>query len=266
VRAQLWQQRYLERFYNTADGWVDGTTEFHALCREKIPRTGKILEIGPGATNPTSAFLASLGDLHGIDPDPDVLSNANLASASVLDSPTFPFESASFDACVSNYVIEHIEDPLNHLTEVTRILKPGGVYVFRTPNRFHYVAIAAWLMPHWVHERAANRLRNLLEYAHGPHRTTYALNSRAAIERYARKVGLQVETLRYVEKEPSYGMSSPLLFLAFTAYERLVNASESLAFLRANIFGALRKPSVRRIDSALSSADRPGLVPRLSLH
>jgi len=241
LRTQFWQQRYLERFYNPANGWMDGTSEFHALCREKIPRAGRILEIGAGATNPTSAFLASIGDLHGIDPDPDVLSNTALASASVLDSATFPFESASFDACVSNYVIEHIEDPLNHLIEIARILKPAGVYVFRTPNRFHYVAVAGWLLPHWMHDRAANRLRNLSDHAHGPHRTTYALNSRAAIERYARRVGLQVESLRYVEKEPSYGMSSPLLFLAFTAYERLVNASESLAFLRANIFAVLRK-------------------------
>jgi hypothetical protein len=72
----------------------------------------------------------------------------------------------------------------------------------------------------------------------------YALNSRGAIERYARQAGLHVESLRYVEKEPSYGMSSPPLFLVFTAYERFVNTTDALALLRSNIFGVLRKPSL----------------------
>jgi hypothetical protein len=47
-----------------------------------------------------------------------------------------------------------------------------------------------------------------------------------------------------IEKEPSYGMCARPLFLAFMAYERLVNASEQLADLRANIIGVLRKPAL----------------------
>jgi hypothetical protein len=43
-----------------------------------------------------------------------------------------------------------------------------------------------------------------------------------------------------VEKEPTYGMAARPLFLAFMAYERLVNASSRLAPLRANMFVALR--------------------------
>lgn len=45
-----------------------------------------------------------------------------------------------------------------------------------------------------------------------------------------------------IEKEPSYGMSSKALFLMFLAYERLVNATDALAGLRANILGVLRRP------------------------
>jgi SAM-dependent methyltransferase len=243
VTTEVWQQHYLARFYNPAKGWVDGTTEFHALCRATIPPDSLILEVGAGATNATSAFLSTLGKVYGVDPDPDVTTNAALTDARVMEGTRIPLDSGSFDACVSNYVMEHVEDPLSFLGEISRVLKPGGAYVFRTPNRFHYVALAGGLLPHWVHESTANRLRNLSEHAHGPHRTTYRLNSRRAIHRFAVRVGLEVESLRYVEKEPSYGMSSPLLFLAFTAYERLVNATELLRGLRSNIFGVLRKPS-----------------------
>jgi hypothetical protein len=45
-----------------------------------------------------------------------------------------------------------------------------------------------------------------------------------------------------IEKEPSYGMVSPLMFYPLLAYERLVNATEAFAGARANILAVLRKP------------------------
>ena len=45
-----------------------------------------------------------------------------------------------------------------------------------------------------------------------------------------------------IEKEPSYGMASRLLFYPFLAYERTVNSTEAFAPLRANIPAVLRKP------------------------
>jgi SAM-dependent methyltransferase len=236
-----WQQRYMERFYDPRRGFRDGDYDFHRLCGEYIARGSRILEIGSGPANTTSDFLASIGELHGVDPDPDVKGNPALASSQVITNDRFPFADSHFDACVSNYVLEHVENPHTHLREIARVLRPGGTYLFRTPNRYHYVAIVSSLTPHWFHEAVANRLRNRDPNAHAPYPTVYALNTRGAIERRARENGFAVEALHMIEKEPSYGMSSRALFLAFTAYERVVNASPLGAPLRANIFGILRK-------------------------
>lgn len=236
-----WQQRYLERFYSRARGWRDGTEEFHELCTTVIPPGARILELGAGRDNHTSSFLAQLGCLQGLDPDPLVLTNPALTSAAVLRGSRFPFEDMAFDACVSNYVVEHVEDPVSHLSEAARVLKPSGVYVFRTPNRYHYVAVASALTPHWIHERLANQLRGLATGSGHPHRTFYRLNSRGAIRRRADQAGLVVEELRMIEKEPSYGFISPVLFLSFMAYERVVNSSPVFAGLRANILAVLRR-------------------------
>ena len=240
-----WQQEYRERFYNPSRGWVDGTSEFHAMCAAHIPTGSTILEIGAGPTNPTSRYLSSLGRLSGVDIDPEVLSNDALADARVLEAHpfAFPFPDASLDACVSNYVLEHIEDPIVHLAEVARVLRPGGAYVFRTPNRYHYVSLVSRLTPHWVHEAIANRLRRLGEDARPPYPTHYRLNSRGAISRAAARTGLRVRELRMVEKEPSYGMASRPLFLGFMLYERAVNSSALLATFRVNIFGVLERSS-----------------------
>jgi SAM-dependent methyltransferase len=240
-----WQEAYLDRFYRSR-GFVDGTTEFHAMCAAHIPSGAAILEVGAGSSNPTSRYLASRGRLSGLDIDPAVRSNESLTEARVLDTQRFPFADASFDACVSNYVLEHIADPGAHLSEVCRTLKPGGVYLFRTPNRYHYVSVVSRLTPHWFHEAVANRLRNLGEDARDPYPTYYRLNSRGAIRRAAARAGLRVRELRMVEKEPSYGMASRFLFVVFVLYERVVNSSALFAALRVNVFGVLERPHDRQ--------------------
>jgi SAM-dependent methyltransferase len=237
-----WQERYERRFYDRSRGWVDGTQEFHDLCATVLPRGGSYLELGAGPTNRTSEFLASLGELHGLDPDPAVRTNTALSSAAVLEDDRFPFDEACFDGCVSNFVLEHVTDPASHLREVRRVLRPGGAYVFRTPNLFHYVALISAITPHRIHLRMANRLRNLPQDSHEPYPTRYRLNSRRAVRLQARRADLELESLRLIEKEPSYGMSSRVLFFTFMAYERVVNSTDLLSDLRSNILCVLRKP------------------------
>lgn len=236
-----WQQDYLNRYYARSSGWVDGTTQFHELCASVISPGSNILEIGSGPSNETSTVLSSLGTLHGVDIDADLLTNDALSAAHILTGNDYPFPDATFDACVSNYVNEHIADPPSHLSEVRRVLKPNGVYVFRTPNRFHYTSIVSAVTPHWFHRLVANRLRNLPSTSHDPYPTHYKLNSRSTIERCAAAFGFAVDEFHLIEPEPSYGMSSRLFFFPFLAYERVVNKFNSMALLRANILAVLRK-------------------------
>jgi SAM-dependent methyltransferase len=237
-----WQDSYFQRFYFSRPDFCDGTREFWGLCGEWIRKGSRILEIGPGPCNPTTQFLSGLGELHGADVDAAAVRNAALVSAAVL-GPTghLPFEDGSFDACVSNYVLEHVAEPAAHFAEVARVLRPGGRYVFRTPNAYHYVSVAARFSPHWVHDLVANRLRGLPAGAHDPYPTFYRANTARVVERLAAGAGLDVAVLRMTEKEPFYGKASRALFLAFMGYERLVNRFDALAPFRANILAVLTK-------------------------
>ena len=46
-----------------------------------------------------------------------------------------PFSQQSFDIVVSSEVLEHMDEPARGIKEVTRVLKPDGVFVMTTPNR-----------------------------------------------------------------------------------------------------------------------------------
>jgi SAM-dependent methyltransferase len=238
-----WRERYLARYYDRSKGWVDGTTQFHDLCVAKCPPGGRFLEVGAGPANRTSRLLAGVGEVHGIDPDPDVKNNAALTTASVLTGDRYPYDDASFDACVSDFVLEHVADPQSHLREVRRVLKPGAPYIFRTPNLWHYVYLVSRLTPQAVHLRLANRARALAEEAHDPYPTVYAMNTAGAVRRAAAAAGLEVDVLDRREYEPSYGMASRALFFPFMAYERVVNSTDRLAFLRSTIQAVLRVPA-----------------------
>jgi SAM-dependent methyltransferase len=230
-----------DRYYYSNPAFEDGTTIFHRLCRQSIPAGGQALELGAGPRNKTSDFLSRFVELHGVDTSSEIHDNPALKQAHVYDGLRLPFADSSFDACVSNYVLEHVEDPAQHLREVARVLREGGVYCFRTPNLWHYVTLGSRLLPHCFHLRWANWLRNLTG-AHDPYPTHYRLNTAGSIARHARSAGLCVSSLRYVEAEPYYGRRHSLLFYPMLAYERMVNSTELLAPLRTSLVALLTKP------------------------
>lgn len=233
--------RLFERYYYAHPRFLNGTSEFHDLVASFARRDCRILEIGAGPSNKTSRFLASLGPLTGIDPSDEVLANDALVAARVSSGSVLPFPDRAFNLCVSNFVLEHVEDPQTHFREIARVLAPGGIYCFRTPNLWHYVAFVSRVLPHSFHLKYANRLRNREAGAHDPYPTFYRSNTRKAIKYLARKARLEIVELRMIEKEPSYAKSSALLFWPLLCYERAVNSHPMFQGLRANILGVLVK-------------------------
>lgn len=53
-----------------------------------------------------------------------------------VDSSKLEMESELFDLCVSGHIIEHTPDPHLYLSELFRVLKPGGFLFLEFPTRF----------------------------------------------------------------------------------------------------------------------------------
>ena len=76
-----------------------------------------------------------------------------------MEVPPIGFENCSFDSVVSFQVIEHIEEDMEFVREVARVLRPGGKFVVSTPNKPMSLTRNPW----HVREYNADELRNLLE-------------------------------------------------------------------------------------------------------
>ncbi len=63
------------------------------------------------------------------------LHGSRLAGAQVIgEEGRLPYEAASFDLVISMDVIEHVPEPLPWVSELVRVLKPGGRLFLTTPN------------------------------------------------------------------------------------------------------------------------------------
>lgn len=94
-----------------------------------------ILDAGCG-TGGTLATLQNFGKVFAIDPFPEAATYCasrgfpRIAQASVT---ALPFPASSFDLITSLDVIEHVDDDRAALTELFRVLKPGGVLMLTVP-------------------------------------------------------------------------------------------------------------------------------------
>ena len=130
-------------------------------------RDGRVLDIGVGAGR-TTAFLAPIaGSYLGIDYSQRMVTlarrrcpNARIEEADARDLSRHP--AGFFDFVLfSNCGLDSLEpaDRLQIMTEVRRVLAPGGRFAFATHNRAFLPLPAPWSLSHL---KGATSLRNLL--------------------------------------------------------------------------------------------------------
>jgi SAM-dependent methyltransferase len=231
-----WIDQNLYRDYS--DHWDDEL--FRSSILKTVEADWDVLDLGAGAGVVRQMnFRGQVQRVCGLDPDGRVLNNAALDEAKVGFGEAIPFDSEAFDLVFADNVLEHLEDPAAVFREVWRTLKPGGTFLFKTPNRWHYVPTLARLMPHGFHE-LVNRLRGRRAVDTFP--TLYRANTPAAIRHLADQTKFDVEELRLIEGRPEYLRILTPTYLVGLAYERLVNAVPALEQFRVVMLGRLRKP------------------------
>lgn len=97
-----------------------------------------MLELGCGTGEFTRRVARAGAGLVALDLSPDLLAKANSrvrtgASFVRADATVLPFHSASFDAVYGCSILHHLEVEAA-LSEVRRVLRPGGRLVFSEPN------------------------------------------------------------------------------------------------------------------------------------
>jgi ubiquinone/menaquinone biosynthesis C-methylase UbiE len=135
-----------ERMYSLEDSywWFVGRHRFveSLLARRRKASAGRpldILDIGCG-TGAMSECLKRWGRVVSADFSPLALQfsrRRGLQSLVVADAMRLPLRSERFDVAVAMDVLEHLEDDCVALTELQRVLKPGGLLIVTVPAYRH---------------------------------------------------------------------------------------------------------------------------------
>ena len=178
--------------------------------------------------------------LIGIDLDlPSLRKNTSCDHVTYGSIDRLPFADASFDLITANMVAEHLAHPEQALAEVARVLRPGGLFAFHTPNhRSPLVRLSGW-MP----QAPKNLLIRLLEGRDEDDvfPTVYRLNTEGDIRALAEEAGLGVRELTHLETTASTLVLGPFVVFELLWIRRL--RRESRRHLRTNLVVVLEKPS-----------------------
>jgi SAM-dependent methyltransferase len=226
------------KFYkNYGDSWDNDI--FRKLVLKHLTNDSIYLDLGAGRGYLMHMnFKGLCKEAYGVDPGEAVHENPFLDKAFVGLGNNMPFfEDNKFDVIASNNVLEHLADPRSFFNEVKRVLKPNGIFIAKTPNKYHYLMLLSKYSPTKLH-KLYNKLRG--RPMEDTFETYYRINTKKAIEKMAQDESLVVEELFVLEGRPEYLRINPVTYVFGLLYERAVNLFE-IESMKIVILMALRK-------------------------
>lgn len=225
--SQDYYEDVLRRYVAEAHSWLD------LGCGHQI--------LPPWRIEAEKQLVAKVPFLVGIDFDlPSLLKSETIRNRVRGDIGALPFRAACFDLVTANMVIEHLAHPPRQFAEIARLLRPGGKFLFHTPNLHGYPAMISQFLP----DRLKKWLALVLERRNEEDvfRTFYGANTRRSIEAAADAAGLRVEILQFNCSVPVFSRVPPIAFFELI-YIRALLRIKMMVQYRPTIICVLSKPS-----------------------
>lgn len=202
---------------------IDQLVVFYTRVRSLLEPSFTVLDIGCGrgrhAEERTArSNLKVLNDqcktVIGIDVNPAAQDNPFVDQFHLID-PTgrWPIPDASVDLAVSDYVLEHVENPDLFFSECHRVIRPDGYLCMRTTNALSYFGLAARLIPDRFHSGIVQRAYVSPRKEEDVFPIRYRCNTVPAVRRALDRHGFQHSVYGYQSDPAHFGFSRALYFL-----------------------------------------------------
>ncbi len=232
------QQNALRDQYRALNpGWQPATEVYANLVRTSLRPSARVLDLGCGRGGLVEQLDHPLAQIVGVDPDWQSLREHRLPLPRVAaHSEALPLADGCVDVAFASWLLEHLARPSFTFAQLARVLRPGGVFVFITPNRRHPLSALNGLLGRF------NRLQGaLVERFYGrasadTFPTYYCANTSAELSRLAAAQGLTLGELHAIP-DPTYLAFTPALFRLMTQFEARLPADRQL-----HLVGCLRRP------------------------
>jgi SAM-dependent methyltransferase len=173
------------------------------IIKERVSEGSAVLEFGSVPLLFTVALSASNFNVTGIDIAPEryeetIENNDINVIRCDIEKEKLPLASNSFDAAVFNELFEHLRiNPIFTLSEVLRVLKPGGIMMLSTPNLRSLAGIYNFLVRNRAYSCSGNiyaEYQKMKELGHMGHVREYTTTE---ISEFLENVGFKIESVIY---------------------------------------------------------------------
>jgi SAM-dependent methyltransferase len=217
------QNGYRAQYRAMRPGWQSSGDQLEALVRSYLTPASSALDLGCGRGGVVELFWREVRLAAGLDPDVPSLAEHRSPGMPILRGvgEHLPFAGESFDLIVCLWVLEHLREPLTVLREVRRVLRPGGHFVFLTPNLRNPLLVLNRIgkaLPS-LQRRLVPRLYGRDEADTFP--VQYRANTVSSLRRLAAAAALDVAELRVVS-DPTYLALNGFMFRTSVLAERLM--------------------------------------------
>lgn len=238
------------RFYDVARRTIVPELQYSQVIFEEVLKScteGKNdwLDIGCGhhllpiwRRDEETKLVGGVRNVVGLDPDfPGISKHRTIVRRVQGNADALPFEEGSFDIVTANMVVEHLDNPRRQFSEICRILKPGGFFVFHTVNKGGYFARLRRLVPDAVVKRTVK----LLDGRDGEDvfDVHYKANSPKTIDVLCKEMGFEIEAIKFISSDAVFAAVPPLAALELMWIKLLMFSS--LRRWRTNLIVVLRK-------------------------
>ena len=181
THPQVLYGRTLQRFVYPGVRWLDVGCGYQVLPFWAMPEEAQ------------RELVRGVAMLAGVDVDERIKDHPLLTCRVAGLGGKLPFRDEVFDLVTANMVVEHIEQPEKLLADMCRVLRPGGRFLFHTPNILFWLMFVAWVTPDSIKKPIIWRLEQ--RRAEDVFPTRYTLNTPWKIERLAAQAGFEVEEI-----------------------------------------------------------------------
>jgi SAM-dependent methyltransferase len=161
---------------------------------------GRVLNIGAGdnRSGRLPKVRARTGSLVGIDPDARIHDNHTVDERWQTTLEAFaPDHPAEFDAAFSVFVLEHVADPTAFVHAAATVLKPDGLLLGLTVNKWHYFGLTTWAATRLgVADWLLDRIRDPDEIRRYHFPTEYRMNTIRTVTRLLDDAGFRAVEFR----------------------------------------------------------------------
>ncbi len=197
-------EHYRRRYARLRPGWESATARYQRQIAAQLTPDSRVLDLGCGRGGVVER-LGVTGHWNGCDPDWRSLKEhrrAQLARAQAA-SERLPFADGVFDLVIASWVLEHLPCPMHTFAEIARVLRPGGRFVFLTPNLRHPIP----RLSHWLARLKALQPRLVAAIYRRAEADTFPVYYRAntfeTLEQFAARAGLRLAQVEWMD-DPSY--------------------------------------------------------------